>query len=624
MKTIKQLIQVSLFLGVLMSCLLASPSATAGQGNVIRVGSDGADCDFSSLQTAINSASDGDVILLSGSADHHRGNTYGIFAKSLTIRGGYTSCTATESTSQTTLDADGQNRVFDIWMPAGEDGTQTVVLENLVITNGLTSGSGGGILIEGRRGAQSVTLNNVRVENNEAGANGGGVAVLINGPSSGSGDQLLISDSDSWIGSNIAGEYGGGLSCMNPSGHAIGFTNLILIDRTNVIDNQAVNGGGFAAVDCATIQWYSGGSMFLFIPDSAIVANTATGLGGGIYLSDGSRLNFRGGSGTSGGIPAGDMYAARLTANQANMGGGAYVTGASTSLMLDEAIIDGNSADDDGGGLFVNDRAFVEMRRGATAPTAPCQPSQSSAGITTIPRCSRLRNNTAGRRGGAAFVDGGELSVDYTQISGNDASTQGSVVTARGTEDHPGQATFSNSLVFGNSGNTLFYAWTHSDLTVGWSTITNNVSPTNAVRAFTNTGSARVRLLGSIVHETTGNVVSADGTGDFDVLTRCVMGHQPPAQIFGSWDRYQQNNPRLYEKDATRPYFPSPTSPVIDFCDGSTAGNRDIAGRSRGSAHTGSPLTNPPGWSGSGSYDIGAYETNWPELDDGIFQNRFQ
>ncbi len=162
-------------------------------------------------------------------------------------------------------------------------------------------------------------------------------------------------------------------------------------------------------------------------------------------------MNFRGGSGTSSGIPVGDLNAGRLTFNQADLGGGAYVTGPSTRLMLEDVIIDANSANDDGGGLFVNDRALVEMRRGPTGPTAPCQPSQSSAGITTIPRCSRLRNNTAGRRGGAAFVDGGELSVDFTQISGNDASSFGSVVNVRGTEDHPGQATFSNSLVFGNS-----------------------------------------------------------------------------------------------------------------------------------------------------------------------------
>ncbi|QOC21802.1 hypothetical protein IC757_12255 [Wenzhouxiangella sp. AB-CW3] len=542
----------------------------------------------------------------------------------MTIRGGYASCTATESTGQTILDADGQDRIFDIWMPKGEDGPHSVVLENLLITNGYTSQSGGGVLIEGRPGALSVTLNNVRVENNESEANGGGVAVLINEAIAGHGGLVLVTDADTWIGSNVAGHYGGGLACMNLSGYNVGISNMMVIDRTNIIDNQATNGGGFAAVDCATIQWYSGGSMFLIVPDSAIFGNSATGSGGGIYLSDGSRMNFRGSSGTSSGISVGDLNAGRLTFNQADMGGGAYVTGPSTRLMLEDVIIDANSADDDGGGLFVNDRALVEMRRGPTGPTAPCQPSQSSAGITTIPRCSRLRNNTAGRRGGAAFVDGGELSVDYTQISGNDATTQGSVVTVRGTEGHPGQAIFSNSLVFGNSGNALFYAWTHSDLTVGWSTITDNVSPTSAVRAFTNTGSARVRLLGSIVHETTGDVVSAGGNGDFDVLTRCVMGHQHHSQIYGSWDRYQQNNPRLMEKDATRLHYPSPTSPVIDFCDGSTASNRDLAGRSRGSAHAGSPLVNPPAWSGNSPYDIGAYETNWPVLEDGIFQSRFE
>ncbi len=278
----KQLFEFLILFCLAMACLLASLSATAGQGNVIRVGSDGGTCDFPNLQTAINSASDGDVILLSGSADHYRGNTYGIFAKSLTIRGGYASCTASESTGRTTLDADQQGRVFDIWMPTGEDGPQNVVLENLLITNGFTNQSGGGILIEGRPGALSVTLNDVRVENNESEANGGGVAVVINGPIAGFGGLVLVTDADSSIGSNVAGLNGGGLACINSSNHNIGNSNMMIIDRTNVINNEATNGGGFAAVDCATIQWYSGGSIILIIPDSAIFGNSATGFGGGI------------------------------------------------------------------------------------------------------------------------------------------------------------------------------------------------------------------------------------------------------------------------------------------------------------------------------------------------------
>ena len=398
----------------------------------------------------------------------------------------------------------------------------------------------------------------------------------------------------------------------------------MVIDRTNVIGNEAINGGGFASVNCATTQWYSGGSQFLFLPDSAIAANTASELGGGIYLSDGSGLNFRGTSGTASGILAGDMNAGRIVGNEATDGGAVYVTGVSTILRLEEVIVDANSASNDGGGLFANDRASIEMGRNNLGHTAPCQPQQSASGVLTIPRCSRLRGNEAGRHGGAAYVDGGSLLVRHTLISGNQASNLGSVAQIRGSEQHHGQATFSDSLAFGNLGTHLFYAWTNSDLTIRWTTITDNDNPTSAIRAFTNTGSARIRLQGSIVQEEAGNVLSASGSGNLDVASECVMGHQESSQVFGSLNRYQQNNPRLFEKDETRPSFPAPTSPVIDFCDGATAGNIDLAGRSRGSAHTGSPLINPPPWSGVGSYDIGAYETNWPEQEDQIFTSRFE
>ena len=624
MQAIKKSIDLVLISGTFLLGAMASLSAFAGQDTVIRVGSDDTGCDYASLQSAITAASDGAVILLSGSTDHHRGNIYQVFTKSLTIRGGYASCTATDPSGRTTLDANQQGRVFDIWLPSGADGPQEVILENLEITNGQTSNSGGGILIEGRPGVQSVTLKNVQVTNNQATASGGGVAVLIGGPRDGAGGLILVSDAASMIDSNVSGANGGGLACLNPSGHNIGIGNLMVIDRTNVIGNEAINGGGFSSVNCATTQWYSGGSQFLFLPDSAIAANTASELGGGIYLSDGSALNFRGTSGTASGVLAGDMNAGRIVGNEANHGGGAYVTGASTILRLEEVIVDANSASNDGGGLFVNDGASIEMGRNNVGHSAPCQPQQSASGVITFPRCSRLRGNDAGRHGGAVYIDSGSVLVRHTLISGNGASNFGSVAMVRGSEQRNGQATFSDSLVFGNLGTHLFYAWTNSDLTVRWSTITDNDNPTNALRAFTSTGSARIRLQGSIVQEESGNVLTASGSGTLDVASECVMGHQDPSQVFGSLNRYQQNNPRLFEKDETRPYFPAPTSPAIDFCDGATAGSIDLAARSRGSAHTGSPLTNPPPWSGEGSHDIGAYETNWPELEDEIFTSRFE
>lgn len=179
--------------------ILAAGSAVAGTagGSVITVGEALASCDHNDLQSAIDAAADGDVIQVSGPADLHRGNTYAIYNQSLIIRGGYDSCTANEPTGRTTLDADGQGRVFDIWLPATL-AEQDVHLENLVVTNGQTSGVGGGILIEGRQNALFVRLDNVEVSSNTTTNSGGGIGLLIN-DSGGTGPMLYIDDESSMI-----------------------------------------------------------------------------------------------------------------------------------------------------------------------------------------------------------------------------------------------------------------------------------------------------------------------------------------------------------------------------------------------------------------------------------------
>lgn len=61
---------------------------TARSGNTLHVGEDATTCDYLDLQAAIDAASSGDTIRLSGSTAHHSGNTYSIHAKSLSIQGG--------------------------------------------------------------------------------------------------------------------------------------------------------------------------------------------------------------------------------------------------------------------------------------------------------------------------------------------------------------------------------------------------------------------------------------------------------------------------------------------------------------------------------------------------------
>lgn len=606
--------------------LAAGPTsaALAAGGNTITVGESLTTCDYIALQPAIDAAAEGDVIHVSGSADHHRGNTYGIFSKSLSIRGGFDSCAATEPTGRTTLDAEGNGRVVDIRLQTAMN-EHLVHLENLILVNGETVGTGAGVFIEGRQGVTFVRLQNVEVRSNVTTGNGGGLGLSISAGASGTGLILYIDDASSLI-DNQAGSNGGGFSCQNGGNHALA-GNLVLIDRASIFANQASNGGGVSAQDCGLIQIHGGGSQFLGLTNGAIAGNTATDSGGGVFLEDGSQVNIRGGSGTSSGFPVGDGNAGRVFSNQANTGGGAFVTGTDSHLNLIDAVVDANTAVVNGGGVYVADGAVVEVRRlSLGSGLSPCQPQESSGGTVTIPRCSRLKGNTADSSGGAAYVHGGELEVTRTIISGNHAVGNGSVVVAHGPgAEATGRAVFDDSLVHGNSGARLFYAWSHSDILVRWSTITDNGGPGSVFRAFTNTGAAQARVASSIVWEDGGNIMTRGGTGDQTTVGDCVLGHQQPGDIDATINFYHMANPRLMEPDETQPYFPGPRSPAIDFCHGDDAtGDPDLAGWSRGTPHTGSPLIDAPSWSGLSSYDIGAYETDWDALVDAIFGDRYE
>lgn len=132
----------------------------------IYVGSDG-DCDHSDLQDAINAAADGGEVRLQ--SETFTGN-FGISNKSLTLIGGFESCTATEPSAKSTLDGtgNGDNVVLDIYDNEDIGDSWLVELENLEITNGNESGSfdrGGGIHVEDDFW---VTLTDVNVNNNSA------------------------------------------------------------------------------------------------------------------------------------------------------------------------------------------------------------------------------------------------------------------------------------------------------------------------------------------------------------------------------------------------------------------------------------------------------------------------
>ncbi|MCA9084354.1 MAG: hypothetical protein KDA81_09880, partial [Planctomycetaceae bacterium] len=125
-----------------------------------------------------------------------------------------------------TIDANQLSRVFEVTAMSGHQGDLQVEFAGITITGGSTSGSGGGILLNG-----VATITNSVITKNSA-------------------------------------ERGGGISV---NGHA----NVV---NSVLSDNTATNGTGGGL--------YAGGASFSVV-DSTVSGNTATGNGGGLYNSAG-------------------------------------------------------------------------------------------------------------------------------------------------------------------------------------------------------------------------------------------------------------------------------------------------------------------------------------------------
>lgn len=286
-------------------------------------------CVHNTIQGAIESAADGDFILIGKGHYFENLRTLG---KRLTLVG--------VNNRQAIIDGNGNGPVI------------TVTGENLLTLRGLTITRGFGA--------------------------GGGVTVL---------ERASLDIRHSIVVSNYSTTSGGGIS-INPS--QLSFGNLTVFDCT-ISDNQAVNDGGgiFVNTENTTVAISnstlarniaggrnSGGAIFLdgnevvaTITNASIVDNSA-GVGGGIDAEDEVTLTVA--SSTLAGNTAvfnggGANYSQStvtftndvLTRNQAGGSGGAIAASTGTfrpffsDTILNTVFVIGNSASTDGGGLSI-------------------------------------------------------------------------------------------------------------------------------------------------------------------------------------------------------------------------------------------------------------------------------
>lgn len=263
--------------------------------------------------------------------------------------------------------------------------------------NRSSGGSGGAVCVLG-----TFNMTNATITNNSTGNLGGGVYIPEGGTFNMNAGSLI---------SNCSGEHGGGVFNQG----TFKMTNATIDHCTAT--NSTGHGGGLCAdapakLVGATIQYNTadlGGGVFVGQPDALtmdantqIIYNTAKkgnnppfsrGSGGGIYVFNGASLTLNGGT---------------IANNTATNGGG--IGGEGTLTLSGSVVVSHNTATNDGGGLYLYERAAFTVNDGA-----------------------RIENNSATHGGGGAFNTSPQgLTINGGTITGNSANNGGGIYNSSG------------------------------------------------------------------------------------------------------------------------------------------------------------------------------------------------
>ncbi|MCB9423331.1 MAG: right-handed parallel beta-helix repeat-containing protein [Ardenticatenaceae bacterium] len=296
-------------------------------------------CPYSSVQAAVDAASDGDVIKVAagtytGVSVREGATQVAYISKSVTVQGGYTPSNWTTPDPEaniTTLDAQGQGRVLYV---IGGRGT---VIDGLHITGGNAFGqpgawipsvpdgsSGGGMYVHGNVDPFGVefTLTNNHIYSNTA-KQGGGVYMSFC-----CSNATLRGNT---FASNSAEKDGGGVLLHAGAAELAG----------NVFDANTADRGGGSYMSCNGTQ----------LSRNTYVANTAHTAGGGLFLN----------------MMCSDakLYETVVISNTAERGGGLAITGGDAGSGRDATLINtviaDNQASIEGGGMYIVSAYSVQL-----------------------------------------------------------------------------------------------------------------------------------------------------------------------------------------------------------------------------------------------------------------------
>jgi predicted outer membrane repeat protein len=248
-----------------------------------------------------------------------------------------------------------------------------------------------------------------------------------------------------------------------------------------------------------------------------------------------------------------------ISGNAGSDGGGIFFATSSAPSVIQDTVIQNNTARSDGGGIYIYQPSFD----------------------LTILR-STISGNTAGGDGGGIYAydtSGGDINVDSSTISGNTATDDGGGIYLYGVSD---DVNIVNSTISGNTasnrGGGIYAYYVGGAVNISFTTITGNTAAAGGgITAY----DATVNLDNSIVGNNTGgfyNDIEGDGTFNLtytlleddngSITTKKIKAdatiNDNGGNIFG---QDPQLGPLADNGGPTLTHMPLPGSPVIDAGD---------------------------------------------------------
>lgn len=357
---------------------------------------------FATISMGVQVAQEGDTVLICPGT-YYENLTIN---KNIVVGSFYLTTGDTSYVSQTIVDGNESSSVITF----GETVSTTAVLTGLTLQNGY-AGNGGGIHV-GEEAAP--TLEHLVVWDNYANYGGGGIYIndaaapvlryvqIVNNYTSGDGGGVAIDNmatpvfQNVQIMANAAGQYGGGISSY--SARPV-LSNVTVTENIAYLD---AGGGIYIEVPGGNIgvQPEAGGLLpepgRVTIDSSFISGNrTLNSVGGGIYVY------------TPG------LKAMPETANVPQL--------MPDTLMISNTVIDGNSAEDGGGGMYLEASATMLSNVTVSANTTSGDGGgiYMDIGSESVLTVVTVSDNSAGGNGGGIYLEEGKCTWNGGVLSHN-------------------------------------------------------------------------------------------------------------------------------------------------------------------------------------------------------------